>query len=355
LANSDGTLVGNVTLDGYIQSNYNLVVGTTRSANTDSQISDTINNILYSLKVTVQREGDNAAVAGSTVTAGDSYGITCAENATTGIHYCVIPVTHTDIFVQIVNGAYDYKRLTYTDRTVNTDSQGSLTATLSTGSESPIISNVVVGSIATSTATITWTTDVSTATNTVEYGTTSALGSSQVTSTGDNQTSHSASLTGLAPNTLYYYKVKSSAGGTTKESDMITFTTAPSGVIVTGISATKSYATADGTYTNGWAWTFNVTVPTAETSLQMKFADWTSGSNSIAVVTNMRFYSSQAVTAVSQGTAIDITNTYGSAMTLTGDLDSSKGGRQIQITVEAKVPSGSSAGSYSTSYGVNTS
>ena len=156
---------------------------------------------------------------------------------------------------------------------------------------------------------------------------------------------------------MYYYRVKSTAGGLTTYSNIITFTTAPSSVTVTGISATKSYATADGTYASGWAWTFSVTVPESETSLQMKFANWLSGSNSIVVANNMRFYSIQAQTAVSQGAAIDITvaETYSSAMTLTGDLDSSKGGKQIQITVEAKVPTGSSAGSYSTSYGVNSS
>jgi len=130
--------------------------------------------------------------------------------------------------------------------------------------------------------------------------------------------------------------------------------TSPAAIAVTGISRTKSYATADGTYANGWAWVFDVTVPTAETSLKMKFANWVSGSNSIAVANNMRFYSSQAQTAVSQGTAITISTagTYSSAMTLTGDRDTTKAGRQIQITVEAKVPADSSGGSYSTSYGI---
>jgi len=130
--------------------------------------------------------------------------------------------------------------------------------------------------------------------------------------------------------------------------------TDPTTITVTGISATKSYALADGTYANGWAWVFDVTVPTAETSLKMKFADWVRGSNSIAVANNMRFYSSQAQTAVDQANAITITaaNTYSAVMTLTGDRDTTKAGRQIQITVEAEVPAGSSAGSYSTSYGI---
>ncbi len=85
----------------------------------------------------------------------------------------------------------------------------------------------------------------------------------------------------------------------------------------------------------------------------MKFADWVSGNNTIAVANNMRFYSAQASENTSD-TAIIITaaSTYSDPMTLTGDLDASKGGRQIEITVEAKIPEGSAGGSYSTSYGI---
>jgi len=130
--------------------------------------------------------------------------------------------------------------------------------------------------------------------------------------------------------------------------------TDPTTVTVDGISATKSWALADDDYDNGWRWEFDVTVPTAEDSLQMKFANWASGSNSIAAADNIRFYSDQADVAVDEDHAIDITvaDTYSAVMTLTGDSDTNQSGRQISITVEAKVPVGSATGAYSTSYGI---
>jgi len=125
---------------------------------------------------------------------------------------------------------------------------------------------------------------------------------------------------------------------------------------VTKITAVKTYAEADNTYVNGWKWTYEVTVPTNETSLQMKFANWTSGSNSIPVADNTRFYSSQSSNASSESSAItlDAAGTYSSVMNLNpaSDLDAVTGGIQIQITVEFKVPIGSANGSYSTTYGI---
>ena len=123
---------------------------------------------------------------------------------------------------------------------------------------------------------------------------------------------------------------------------------------VTSITPVRTYATAGGGFAAGWSWTFNVTVPTTETSLAMKFADWVSGSNSIPAATNIRFYSAQSSDATTADSAISLAaaNTYSTAMTLNADLDASTAGRQIQITVEARVPDGQAGGSYSTSYGV---
>jgi len=170
----------------------------------------------------------------------------------------------------------------------------------------------------------------------------------------------------LSNNTQYYVWVtgaKDSAGNTvtayaTKaDQDFTTVAQGDGSLAVTGVTTTKSYATADGTYANGWAWTFSITVPTSETTFDMKFDDWISGSNTIAVADNMRFYSVQAATAVDSSNAISITasGTYSADMTLSSDLDATTAGRQIEVTVEAKVPSGSSGGSYSTSYGARSS
>jgi len=145
------------------------------------------------------------------------------------------------------------------------------------------------------------------------------------------------------------------------------FTTVAQGdgsLAVTSITTKESYAAVAGGWpdgvastTDGWSWTFNITVPTSETTFKMKFDNWTSGSNTIAVTDNMRFYSAQSSNASTTGSAIGITaaSTLSSGMTLTGDTDASTIGRQIQVTVEAKVPTGSSSGSYSTSYGIQSS
>ncbi len=126
---------------------------------------------------------------------------------------------------------------------------------------------------------------------------------------------------------------------------------------VTQISAVQTFATADGTFANGWKWTFDVTVPTNETVLNMRFADWTNGSNSIPAGSNIQFYSAQSSNASDEAHAISINaaGVYSGAMNLNSgdDLDVSKAGRQVEITVEARVPVGSTGGSYSTSYGVN--
>lgn len=124
---------------------------------------------------------------------------------------------------------------------------------------------------------------------------------------------------------------------------------------VTGISTTKSYATDDNTFANGWSWTFLVTVPTAEVEFAMKFADFVSGANTISAASNIRYYSAQASANAASTTAVTIAgaNTYPGMITLDGDLDAGTAGRQIAVTVEMKVPVGSAGGSYSASYGVN--
>jgi hypothetical protein len=123
---------------------------------------------------------------------------------------------------------------------------------------------------------------------------------------------------------------------------------------VTGISTTRSYATANDTWASGWAWTFNITVPTTETSFAMKFDNWTSGANTIAAADNIRFYTAQSTAHDTTGESviIDAAGTDSTAIELDGDADANTEGRQIVVTVEAKVPTGSAGGSYSTQYGV---
>ena len=111
-----------------------------------------------------------------------------------------------------------------------------------------------------STATVTWTTDES-ATSVVQYGTTTALGSSSAAGTG---TSHSVALSGLSDGTAYYYRVVSTdaAGNSTTDpvagSEPRTFatpdTTAPA---VSNVAAVPSGTSVTVT------WTTNETASTS--------------------------------------------------------------------------------------------
>lgn len=123
---------------------------------------------------------------------------------------------------------------------------------------------------------------------------------------------------------------------------------------ITGTAMEKSFAIADDDFADGWRWKLDVTVPTSETNLKIKFADWVGGTNSVAAAQNIRFFSAQSGDAIDASHAVTImeANSYSSALSLNSDLDITKAGRQIQIIVETKVPVGSVGGSYSTSYGI---
>jgi hypothetical protein len=79
-----------------------------------------------------------------------------------------------------------------------------------TSQQPPVISSVSATNITTSSATITWTTD-KLADSLVEYGTTTAYGSS-TTLDPSLVLSHSQTLSNLTPNTLYHYRVRSKDG-----------------------------------------------------------------------------------------------------------------------------------------------
>lgn len=88
----------------------------------------------------------------------------------------------------------------------------------------PVISSVSAGSITSSAASISWTTDEQADTQ-VEYGTTSSYGQT-TTLNSSLSTSHSATLSSLSSSTLYHYRVKSRDGsGNLSVSTDNTFTT----------------------------------------------------------------------------------------------------------------------------------
>lgn len=134
-------------------------------------------------------------------------------------------------------------------------------------------------------------------------------------------------------------------GGTSEEE--------PGELAVTSIDAQDTSAVANGTFTDGWKYVFNITVPTDETGLAMKFEDWlhSNATNTIPVANNMRISSEQA--ASSSPVVLTAENTYSSpVLTMTEDLNPSMDGLQVKVLVEVAVPAGTLNGTYSTNYGV---
>ena len=112
---------------------------------------------------------------------------------------------------------------------------------------------------------------------------------------------------------------------------------------------TKTAAKANSQYVDGWTWRFDLTIwNLAETKLKLKFAQW-QGPAALDAGNNMQF-------SVNNGTNwFDITanNAYPAVgADLTGiDLNPATG-RQVSVLVRMKVPVGTKAGNYTSSYGI---
>jgi hypothetical protein len=132
---------------------------------------------------------------------------------------------------------------------------------------------------------------------------------------------------------------------------------APYGALgVTSITTVKNTATADGTFANGWKYLFNITVPTNEPNLAMKFADWAlvGGTGTIPVANNIRISSAQADNS-NATVLLTAAGTYSTpTLHMTSDLDSTIPGMQVQVLVETAIPISSNNGSYTAYYGVST-
>ncbi len=212
------------------------------------------------------------------------------------------------------------------------------------------LTGLSVSAVADTSAQIDWATDATPASGDYRVAITPYSGTWTAMTIGG--ASGSQALSGLTANTTYYYQVRFVKNGQTSYSIPMSFTTAASstGLSVDSIQAIKSYAVADDTYANGWKWKFNITLNNlTETNLAMKFDQWVSGTNTLDAANNMRYSVDDATwTAITANGAYPATNIDVSAI----DEDASKGGRQVTVYVEMKVPVGTTSGSYSTSYGV---
>jgi phosphodiesterase/alkaline phosphatase D-like protein len=150
-----------------------------------------------------------------------SYGSTSALNST--------PVTsHSRSLSGLTSSNTYHYRVRSIDAAGNQAVSGDNTFTTSPLPDTtpPVISSINEGSVTSTSATITWNTGEG-ATSQVEYGTTTAYGSTSALNS-TLVTSHSRSLSGLTSSTTYHYRVRSmDAAGNQAVSADKTFTTSP--------------------------------------------------------------------------------------------------------------------------------
>jgi len=121
--------------------------------------------------------------------------------------------------------------------------EASLAISSAPDTTAPLVSGVGASSLASSGATISWTTNEASDTQ-VEYGTTTAYGSSS-TLVSSLVTSHSTTLSGLQSSKVYHYRVKSRDAATNLGvSADVTFTTVAAG---TGLVAAYGFNEGNGT------------------------------------------------------------------------------------------------------------
>jgi phosphodiesterase/alkaline phosphatase D-like protein len=172
--------------------------------------------------------GTGATITWTTDEASDSqveYGTTTSYGSSTTLD--TNPVTaHSVQLTGLMPGTLYHYRVKSKDAAGNlATSQNFTFTTTAADTTAPTISAVQASNVASSGATITWTTDEASDTQ-VEYGTTTAYGSS-TTLNPSPVTSHSVTLSGLTAGTLYHYRVKSKdAAGNLATSQDFTFTTA---------------------------------------------------------------------------------------------------------------------------------
>jgi hypothetical protein len=290
------------------------------------------------------------------------YGLTSSYGSMTAIDLTANLTSHSVALSGLTAGTEYHYRVVSADSLGNSASSTDSTFTTVASSDTTAPADPVITTSATTidadTITITGTAGAdlpSDGTRTITISRNGTVVGSLTLASGVTNWSFISSLLQSTSNS-FTAKSTDSSGNSSADSAAVVITEAEgaASLAVTGIDSVRSFATADNTFDNGWKWTFHVTVPTSETTYKMKFNDFVSGANSVPAATNIRIYSAQSSNASASTTALTISaaDTYSGDMTLNSDLSSGTAGRQIDVTVEVRVPAATAGGSYSTSYGV---
>jgi hypothetical protein len=222
--------------------------------------------------VSVTAPGAGATVAGTinvTATASDNVGVVGVQFRLDGVNLgaeaTTAPYTVSWDTSTATNASHTLTAVAR-DAAGNSTTTASVVVTVSNVAP-PVISAVTASAITSSAASISWTTDTLSDTQ-VEYGPTTAYGAvSAVVST--LVTAHTQTLSGLAPNTIYQFRVKSrDAGGRLTTSGNFSFTTLPdmnTGLIAywtfnegSGSSAADSSGNGNTATLSGATWTSGI-------------------------------------------------------------------------------------------------
>lgn len=335
-------------------------VATSTASSTGNQAS---NLLTFISDTTAPVITEVTGIATTTASSSPSYTFSSTEAGTVGLTGGCTSTTTTAVsgsnmltFNALANGTYACS-LGVTDAAGNASNSLPINFTVNApATTTPIISNLAVNAIGTTTATVSWTTDAN-STSQVFYGTSASYGSSTTLNTTAT-TTHSVALANLAEATLYHVQaVSTNSAGTATSSDMVfvtQLTSSTTPLAVTGIDTVRGNAIADGTFGNGWQWTLHFVIPDIENFFAMRFNDFFSASSSstIPVANNIRIFSPQSSNASTTASAIVATgNGYGPMLMLNGDTATTTPGRQIDLTVQMAVPAGTPTGTYSTTFG----
>ncbi len=232
-----------------------------------------------------------------------NYGTTTAYGSSSTLNTALVTSHSVTITGLSAGTLYDFDVVSANSAGTPSTSPNS---TFTTVNATPVISNVAVSSIGSTSATVTWTTDQATS-SLVHYGTTTAYGSSS-TLNSTLVTSHSVALTGLSISTLYDFDVVSTNSvGTPATSANFTFTTTAakpliSNVAVTSITATSATITWTTDQSSSSLVNYGVTTSYGSASA-LGTALVTSHSVTITGLTAATTYNFDVVSANSAGTS----------------------------------------------------